>query len=147
MPFTTFDPLPSRPTCPAPLLPTCGDTLSQQLRAASQWCAGSVPPSRDDPTLWHLASTPGCPRRDRGLGAPCPELTARRHWHRRAGSAALLTTAVRVTERRTAHKYSNVIDHERPQGTATGQRPAPTTANDLPAESSHRGDHASCVPR
>ena len=40
---------------------------------------------------------------------------------------------------RTAHKYSNATDRERPQGTATGQRPAPTTANDLPAESRIEG--------
>jgi len=129
MPFTTFYPLPSRPTCPPPLLPTCGDTFSQQLRAASQWCAGSVQPSRDDPTLWHLAITPGCPPTWSRPRRACPELAARRHWQRRAGPAARLTTAARVTERRTAHKYSKS-----------------STANDLPAESSHREGSSRSLP-
>jgi len=39
---------------------------------------------------------------------------------------------------RTAHEYSNVIVRERLRPTATGLRPAPATASDLVAESSHR---------
>ena len=42
-------------------------------------------------------------------------------------------------DHRTAHKHSNAADLERLRQTATAQRPAPTTANDLAAESSHLG--------
>lgn len=42
---------------------------------------------------------------------------------------------------RTADEYSNVSSRERLRQTATGQWPAPMTANDLAARSSHRGDH------
>jgi hypothetical protein len=44
-------------------------------------------------------------------------------------------------ERRTAHKYSNVSNRERLRETSIDRQPAPTTLSDLPAESSHRGDH------
>src|SRR5215813_5724785 len=40
---------------------------------------------------------------------------------------------------RTAREYSNASDWERLGQTPTKHRPAPTTANDLSAESSHRG--------
>src|SRR5437773_8605578 len=40
---------------------------------------------------------------------------------------------------RTAQEYSNTTGRERPRQAATRQRPAPTTSNDLVAESSHRG--------
>jgi hypothetical protein len=39
----------------------------------------------------------------------------------------------------TARKYSNAGDRERLQQAATERWPAPTTANDLAAESSHLG--------
>jgi hypothetical protein len=42
-------------------------------------------------------------------------------------------------ECRTAQKHSNANGRERLRQAATGQRAAPTTANDLGAESSHRG--------
>jgi hypothetical protein len=42
-------------------------------------------------------------------------------------------------EHRTADKYSNANDGVRFRPTAANQRPAPTTASDLDAESSHRG--------
>jgi hypothetical protein len=43
------------------------------------------------------------------------------------------------TSSRTAQKYSNAIGRERLRQAAHRQRPAPTTANDLAARSSHRG--------
>jgi hypothetical protein len=43
------------------------------------------------------------------------------------------------TSSRTAQKYSNAIGRERLRQAANRQRPAPTTANDLAARSSHRG--------
>jgi hypothetical protein len=48
---------------------------------------------------------------------------------------------------RTAHKYSNPTGRERLREPVTGQRPAPATANDLAAESSHReaGTRCSCL--
>jgi hypothetical protein len=42
-------------------------------------------------------------------------------------------------KRRTAQKYSNASSRERLRQAAARQRPAPTTANDLAARSSHRG--------
>ena len=58
-----------------------------------------------------------------------------------ARRAAILLRAARTTGlvSRTALEYSNVIGCERPRQAATGQRPAPATASDLAAESSHRG--------
>ena len=45
-------------------------------------------------------------------------------------------------QRRAAHQYSNAIGRERLREASTGQRPVPTTANDLAARSSHRGDQS-----
>ena len=61
--------------------------------------------------------------------------------HNNRDRSALPVSAARATGGAgcTALEYSNVIDFERLPQTATDPGPAPTTANDLGARSSHRG--------
>jgi hypothetical protein len=75
---------------------------------------------------------PGYPLKRRSLCCPCPVSAARENFR--------MPLTRGPTGSRTARKYnSNASDRERPGQAATGPPPAPTTATDLAAESSHRG--------